>query len=517
MKINPPTATAAICLVVPAIILAWAATAFVKSESARMNTLVADADKAAVEASAAAKLKAAVKTAKDCAETALASLAQGPSTSDLAALSDGNVWIRNAFLWRKRDGVLFPREKGATHEERRFLARYVTLFEEGFGDAPTPRVQRGKAASSWFADETPSVMWRAWYEGERLSFIGWRWMADGTVAGVELETVAFLAQFPSILSESAPPGLVLAVRSGSSKVDFTTASVPAGRPPEATVSLAPELPHAEIAVWRVVPSPADSHAVFFAVSIAAVSILLLVAGGWLLVREARRERMDSERKTSFVSNVSHELKTPLTSIRLYAEMLSEGRVADDGERRRYLGVIVRECGRLTRLVNNVLDFGRLEQRRRRFEMAETDLRTVARDAAESLRSRVEAADMKLSIELPGKAVVRRVDGDALSQVVVNLMDNAVKYAAGGKALDVKVEAGGRLVVADRGDGVAPRDRERIFERFYRCDDSLAAASSGSGLGLAIARGLARGMGGELGYAPRDGGGSEFIIDFGGEE
>ena len=112
--------------------------------------------------------------------------------------------------------------------------------------------------------------------------------------------------------------------------------------------------------------------------------------------------------------------------------------------------------------------------------------------------------------------MRRVDGDALSQVVVNLMDNAVKYAAGGKALDVKVEAGGRLVVADRGDGVAPRDRERIFERFYRCDDSLAAASSGSGLGLAIARGLARGMGGELGYAPRDGGGSEFIIDFGGE-
>jgi signal transduction histidine kinase len=96
-----------------------------------------------------------------------------------------------------------------------------------------------------------------------------------------------------------------------------------------------------------------------------------------------------------------------------------------------------------------------------------------------------------------------------------LIDNAVKYAADGKALDVTVEADGMVIVADRGPGVPKRDRERVFERFYRCDDSLAAKSSGSGLGLSIARRLAEGMGGSLVCAERAGGGAEFRLDFGG--
>ena len=235
----------------------------------------------------------------------------------------------------------------------------------------------------------------------------------------------------------------------------------------------------------------------------------------MLVVEARRERLDSERKTSFVSNVSHELKTPLTSIRLCADMLSEGRAKDDEARARYLGVISRESSRLSRLVDNVLDFGRLEQNRRKYDFADADLNAVARDAAESQRSRVAAAGMELSVELCVEPVVRRVDADAVSQIVVNLIDNAVKYAACGGRLDVSVTADGTIVVADRGPGVPGRDRERVFERFYRCDDSLAAKSSGSGLGLSIARRLAEGMGGRLVCAARDGGGAEFRLSFGG--
>ena len=124
--------------------------------------------------------------------------------------------------------------------------------------------------------------------------------------------------------------------------------------------------------------------------------------------------------------------------------------------------------------------------------------------------------MALSVAVAEAPVVRRVDGDAVSQIVVNLIDNAVKYAADGKQLDVTVSSDGTVVVADRGPGVPKRDRERVFERFYRCDDSLAAKSSGSGLGLSIARRLAEGMGGRLVCAARAGGGAEFQLNFGGD-
>ena len=123
--------------------------------------------------------------------------------------------------------------------------------------------------------------------------------------------------------------------------------------------------------------------------------------------------------------------------------------------------------------------------------------------------------MELSVEVAADPAVRRVDRDAVSQIVVNLVDNAVKYAADGKRLDVRVDAQGTVSVADRGPGVPKRDRERVFERFYRCDESLAAKSSGSGLGLSIARRLAEGMGGRLVCCARAGGGAEFELEFGG--
>ena len=252
------------------------------------------------------------------------------------------------------------------------------------------------------------------------------------------------------------------------------------------------------------------------VTAGAVLFILFAAGALMLVVDAWRARRDSERKTSFVSNVSHELKTPLTSIRLCAEMLSEGRAKDEAARARYLDVITKESGRLARLVDNVLDFGRLEQNRRKYDLSDVDLCDLVRGAAESQRSRVESAGMALSVEIAEVPVVRRVDGDAVSQIVVNLIDNAVKYAADGKQLDVRVAADGTVIVADRGPGIPKRDRERVFERFYRCDDSLAAKSSGSGLGLSIARRLAEGMGGHLVCMARAGGGAEFRLSFGGD-
>lgn len=500
MKRRSHIPVAVAMLALPALVFAWAAAEMLANDIAVLSARSAEKDAVLIESRVSAGFSSCVDRAKHAAETAVASVAANPTAAALAELSSREPYVRNAFRWVSGKGVVFPVERGATQEERRFLARYVTLFDEGF-----------KGAGRDFA-------WKSWFEGDRLSFVGWRKAADGSVVGAELETVAFLAEFPSVLSEAAGEGFAIEVRDGSGGALFKVGAVPEKKKPDAVFSLSSVLPHRTLAMWRARPpdSAVDGlGALAVSVVVGLVLFLLFASGALILVLDARRERRESEQKTSFVSNVSHELKTPLTSIRLCAEMLSEGRAKDEVARGRYLGVITKESERLTRLVDNVLDFGRLEQNRRRYDLADADLREVVRDAAESQRSRVEEAGMALSVVVPDELAVQRVDRDAVSQIVVNLVDNAVKYAAEGKHVDVVVDSAGTVVVADRGPGVPKRDRERIFDRFYRCDDSLAAKSSGSGLGLSIARRLAEGMGGRLVCAARDGGGAEFRLAFGG--
>ena len=487
-------------LLASSLVFAWVVAGMIAGDLAAMSAQAARKDAALAERRVSLGLAACVERAKHAAETAVASVLSNPTDAALAEISRREPFVRNAFRWAAGRGVVFPVERGATQEERRFLGRYVTLFEEGF------------------RDPAKDFTWRSWFEGDRLSFVGWRRAEDGSIVGAELETVAFLAEFPSVLADAAGDGFVIEVRDGSGKALFKTGATPEKAPPDEVFPLSPVLPHRTLALWRVGASDiaADGIGVqLLAASVGCVIFLLFAAGVVVLVTEARRERRESERKTSFVSNVSHELKTPLTSIRLCAEMLSEGRAKDDAAKARYLGVITKESERLTRLVDNVLDFGRLEQNRRKYDFVDVDLRDVVRDAAESQRSRVESAGMALAVETAAEPAVRRIDRDAVSQIVLNLIDNAVKYAADGRRLDVKVDSQGAVTVADRGPGVPRRDMERVFDRFYRCDDSLAAKSSGSGLGLSIARRLAEGMGGTLVCAERDGGGAEFILTFGG--
>ena len=487
-------------LAIPAVVFVGVVSDWIVGDIEQLSKAAERAEARVVEGDVLSGLSECVARAKHAAETAVASAAANPTDAALAELSRREPYVRNAFRWVPGRGVVFPQERGATQEERRFLARYVTLFDEGFKDA-----------NRVFA-------WRSWFEGDRLSFVGWCKAADGSVVGAELETVAFLAEFQSVLAEAAGNGFILEVRDGAGGALFKTGETPEKKKPDAVFELSSVLPHRSLALWRTRP-PAAVQGVGGPIVALVLFVLFFVslsaAGAFILILDARRERRESEKKTSFVSNVSHELKTPLTSIRLCAEMLSEGRAKDDAAKERYLGVITKESERLTRLVDNVLDFGRLEQNRRKYDLADVDLRDVVRDAAESQRSRVEAAGMELSVEVAAEEVIRRVDRDAVSQIVVNLVDNAVKYAADGKRLDVKVDSNGAVTVADRGPGIPRRDRERVFERFYRCDDSLAAKSSGSGLGLSIARRLAEGMGGSLVCNAREGGGAEFRLEFGG--
>ena len=241
--------------------------------------------------------------------------------------------------------------------------------------------------------------------------------------------------------------------------------------------------------------------------------LSLVSGGWLLFRSARAAREDALRKTDFLSNVSHEFKTPLTTICLCAE-LAQDEGLDPARRRKALASIMSEAERLKSLVLSALDFSRLERRRREFRSERADIAALAREAAEPMRERFSANGLALPGD--GEAAEAEVDVAAFRQVVVILLDNAAKYAAAGGPVEVSVSpAEGRrtasLVVADRGPGLDKAGLRHAFDRFWRGDDATTAETGGSGLGLAIARELAHGMHGGLAVAPRPGGGLAFTL------
>lgn len=492
---RPNTITAVLLIAAPALVLGWGAARQLRDDIVRGDRFM---DEVLVDGKIVAPLQSVVEQAKLAAQRAVESLPLSATADEFAAVAQTNAVVRNVFSWKSGE-IVYPLEKGATQEERRFRDRYVTLFDDGFKDPVDEMGQRIPSASSF--------TWRTWYEGDRLSFIGWMRQGDGEVRGVELETVKVLSEFLSVIKRNLPNGLAVELRDGFGKCIVRTR---AHRPEEMSPELALDigLPGYTLAVWRVVPR---SHALRYLTTLLP-PFLALVLGGVLLVLEITRERRESMLKTSFVSNVSHELKTPLTAVRLSAEMLREGRVKEEAQAR-YLEVIVRESERLTRLVDNVLDFGRLERGRRKFNLEARDVNELL-SVAEAQRPRVEAAGLTLMVRSAPMPVMRTFDLDAVGQVLVNLIDNAVKYAASGKMVEVSVSERGEITVADRGPGIAAKHRSRIFERFYRCDDSITAKSSGSGLGLSIASRLMAGMGGELVFAPRAGGGAVFIIKFG---
>ena len=246
--------------------------------------------------------------------------------------------------------------------------------------------------------------------------------------------------------------------------------------------------------------------------IAAIPCLLLLV---LLVREMTRGRREAATKLSLLASVSHEFRTPLTSLRLYAELLESSPELPAIERNRYLGIISDETARLARLVDNVLDYGRLAENRRVYALRELDLPRLVRDIIVKQEAHAAAAGMTLTLSGDAERTARG-DADAVRQVVNNLIDNAVKYAAPGKVIGLAVgidEGCPYIEVADRGPGIAKENVRRLFNRFWRADASLASGVTGAGLGLNIARGLMRGMGGDLVYRANPEGGSIFRAVF----
>jgi signal transduction histidine kinase len=247
--------------------------------------------------------------------------------------------------------------------------------------------------------------------------------------------------------------------------------------------------------------------------LAALS-LLMIGGIFLTYRNVSREMNLARLKSDFVANVSHELRTPLALIRLYAETLELGRLTSKEKYQEYFRIIREESERLTALINNILDFSRIEAGRKEYEFKETNLPELVSSTLDSYRFQIEqngfAFEENISRDIPPV----NVDREAIARSLLNLVNNALKYSKDKKYIGVslyRTNGSVKLEVRDHGIGIPPSEQEKIFEKFYRCGDPLVHNIKGSGLGLSLVRHIVRAHGGDVQVESTPEKGSKFTI------
>ena len=262
----------------------------------------------------------------------------------------------------------------------------------------------------------------------------------------------------------------------------------------------------------------------------AASALAALIGFVAAYRAFRREQQLGELKSNFVSSVSHELRSPIASVRLMAESLERGKVSEATKQHEYFRFIVQECRRLSSLIENVLDFSRIEQGRKQYEFEPTDLVALAQTTVKLMKPYATEKGVMLkwetfNIQHSTPNIELNVDGRAIQQALVNLIDNAVKHSPKGETVTVDIESrkqkaesrnsDGDLVclsVADHGPGIPREEQQSIFERFYRFGSELRRETQGVGIGLSIVKHIAEAHGGRVTVESEPGQGSRFTIE-----
>ena len=253
-----------------------------------------------------------------------------------------------------------------------------------------------------------------------------------------------------------------------------------------------------------------------AVFTAAFGVLLavIVAGIVLAWRLMRREAEMAQLKSDFVANVSHDLKTPLSVIRMFGETLEMGRVPEEARRLEYYRVITRESERLSRLIDNVLDFSRIEGGRRTYDMVPTAVEPLIRDTLEAFAYPLAQQGFKVEMRVTPDLPEIPMDVAAVGQALANLIDNAIKYSRDRRAIAVDAAlAGGELAISvvDEGVGIPAEEQGKIFEKFYRVGRSETQGQRGSGVGLALVKHVAEAHHGRVTVESRLGAGSRFTL------
>lgn len=543
---------------IPTLIMAGAAAKLLFHEQERIGdaTLLALTERAEV---VSRSVHLTVETVKENLIGALIRIPPARLKETLLEWEETNPLVRNVFIFNNDNGLVYPvRSLASTREERRFTVRYDALFtgrvsfeatsDRGTGDqagsGPVASYRERRAFSSQdqlvalskaaqqpsMAGTAPDEMsipadsaagprsgWLPWFSENRLYVLIWvRSGSDGPVYGLELELITLLSRlvvdFPML--DNSRAALVLMDGNQHHVHQSGSLELPADTKPSARVPVSERLPHWQIGVFLDKKSDGSANG-FLILSLILVGIFIaaIVSGGILLTRMTLKNMKDAQQKTSFVSSVSHELKTPLTSIRMYAELILSGRVKAAAKKEKYLSVIVSESERLTRLINNVLDFGKLEQGKKSYCFTTFEMDAFLYRVIEAHAIRIRKKGLEIVTTVKEGDFTVHTDRDAIEQVVVNLLDNALKYAGNGRFIEFNLEKepDGALLfkIRDDGPGIPESQASMIFKKFHRIDDSLTAGQPGSGLGLSITRQILRDLGGDLSYEPMKKNGSCF--------
>jgi two-component system phosphate regulon sensor histidine kinase PhoR len=255
---------------------------------------------------------------------------------------------------------------------------------------------------------------------------------------------------------------------------------------------------------------------FNSVILIGILNILLIVGGWFLIRNIRKEMQLAQLKSDFVSNVSHELRTPLALIRMYAETLEMGRTKSAEKREEYYRIINQESQRLTRLINNILNFSRIDSGRKEYRFIKVDINRVIEEVLEMYTYHIEQEGFKLDVNLKSPLPEIKADREAFSESVINLIDNAIKYSGKIKEISISTDTTNDHVlfeIKDRGIGIDTKHQQAIFDKFYRVSSGLVHNTKGSGLGLSLVKHIVDSHGGYITLNSESGNGSTFRLFF----
>ena len=250
------------------------------------------------------------------------------------------------------------------------------------------------------------------------------------------------------------------------------------------------------------------------------SAFSVLGGGGILLRKLSQEWRLAELKSEFALHLSHDLRSPLTSIRMFSEMLSENRIPSEEKRREYYNIITNESERLTQLANNVLDFSRIEQGRKKYNFKRENIVKAAAETVDRFRTYILDEDRHIAFEVKrendksANQIMIKIDTEAVSSALMNLLSNAAKYSSPDEEIKVSLKGGKKEViieVADRGIGIPAREQKKIFHKFYRIFQKQAAETEGSGLGLTLVKYTAEAHGGRVKVESEEGKGSKFSL------
>jgi signal transduction histidine kinase len=437
-----------------------------------------------------------------------------------------------AFVLDAEGRRLFPPEPEASSAaERALMERTKGLWDGGL--LASRAAADGSSLLNGRGERRPDRGWIGWYVAGGLNLVRWVVRPDGYIVAFELDRVVLLADLVGAL----PPAPVATRYTRSARGEAEAAPVSGASEPiverfallesggklahhwgalaaKLEGALSVTQPLAEpLAAWQLrwdgAPTAEADPTLPLWAGVGAAALALLLLGLWF-GREAGRELRRARQRVTFVNQVAHELKTPLTNIRLYAELLEEHLDLDDEDlddrARRDVGIIVGESQRLSRLIGNILTFAQTTREALTLRPQPDEVDAVVRAAVDQHRPALEAAGVPIQLDLNARGAVQ-IDADVLGQVVGNLLSNVAKYAPGA-AVEVRTSREAErcvLSVHDAGPGVPRVHRGRIFEPFYRVSSANTDRATGTGIGLGLARDLCRLHGGDLVLAPSEAG------------